>query len=179
MGKPEDEVQKKLIQLESQLAAEDASGLLATINKTELSVTDAIPSKPSKPTEPMESDMYMLGGIGLIVVGFLVVFSHVKVGTGFLAGLWGGFGGGGIGFLLMPLLVGIAMLFYNYRSRMAWIVTAASLLLILIEIFSSLTFMFPYVSLIQLILMLVPITAGCAMVAKAIQRRRSLQDKAR
>jgi hypothetical protein len=156
----DDEIARKLDALEASM--DTGPGQLAPLPKQ----TDLRAKRSS-----VESDLNILIGAGLLLTGVLVFANHVKVGTSLLAML--GFGQQGIGFTLIPLLIGLGIIFYDYKNRWGWVCTAASAALIFFAIISSLVMYFPSTSLLGTVIMLLPLAAGAAFLLKGIKQ----QDK--
>lgn len=74
------------------------------------------------------------------------------------------------GAVVIPLLVGIGMLFFNSRSVGGWLLTVLGVLFILITIIMSVRIHFSTTSLFTFILMFGSITAGAGMVMRALFR---------
>jgi hypothetical protein len=111
----------------------------------------------------------MIAGFGLLLTGVFMVLHHVQVGTGMMS--WFGFGGQGFGLLLVPLLVGIGFLLYDYKNRLGWVLTAASIAVVIFAILSQLVMWFPHMSLFGLLLMFLPFAGGGACIAKGMKTR--------
>jgi hypothetical protein len=107
----------------------------------------------------------------------LMLFNHVRVGTGFFQML--GIGGGGFGLLMIPLLVGIGWAFYDSKSKWGWTVMAFSVGLIFFSILSSLVMSFPGISLLGLIMMLAPLAFGGALLLKSMGGPKGVEQKLR
>ena len=120
----------------------------------------------SKSDEIVKSDSQLFAGIGLFVIGLIMLFQHIKVGTGALAFL--GIGSGGFGFILLPLLVSIGWVFYNPKNKFAWGLGALSLIMIFVSVLSSIIMYFPTMSLLASITMLVPLILGISLIVKGI-----------
>lgn len=107
--------------------------------------------------------LLMLGG------GLFWIFQSVRVTTA-----WGGYflriGGIGMpnGMIIIPLLIGIAMLFVMKRKIFGWIVISIGVLSILIAIMNSVSFHFVSQSLFSYILMFGCVAVGAALVIKAL-----------
>src|SRR5437868_1000277 len=74
------------------------------------------------------------GGLGHFLIGFAMaciggylISNQVTV----VGSYWSFYGGSTFGITLLPMLLGIAMLFWNGRSIMGWLLTAAGGLFIL------------------------------------------------
>jgi hypothetical protein len=171
----EDEIQKKLIELELAIEQEDKSANVPAKSpaSSEIVSLDSIAAKKEAADLQLNADINLFVGIALLVTGILMVFAHVQVGTGMLLSL--GFGPK-IGILILPMLIGIGMLFYDYRWRLAQAVTAGGIALILFTLLTQLVITFPMVSMLGLLFMVLPIVAGCGFVAKAAQKQRQLKQ---
>lgn len=106
--------------------------------------------------------------VGLILLGggLFWIFHSVKVTT-----LWSFRLGGRTmpeGIVVIPLLIGIVMLFVMRRKIFGWIVSAIGVLAILITIMSSVSFYFIPQSLFSYILMFGFTVVGAALVIKAL-----------
>lgn len=110
---------------------------------------------------------FILGMI-LLAVGLFWLFSSIRVTTGF--GYGGFFGLSGIhvpsGVVVVPLLIGIAMLFLMERKVFGFIVTAVGVAVIAVAVISSVHLYFMGQSLWSYILMLSFIIVGAALVLK-------------
>lgn len=161
--KDDDQIQKKLIELEATIVEEPPQQLVVASPKT----TNLVAGD-----EEVKSDLYLTVGAGLLLLGIFLLFNHVRVGTGFLT--WLGVGGQGFGLILIPLLVGIGFLCYDYKNRIGWVVTAVSLAAIIFGMLSHLVMTFPAMSLLGVIIMLLPFAFGGALVVRAIQSKKTI-----
>jgi len=161
MGAPDEEIERKLIELESSLREPPR----------ELSVN----SKSTQPTvnndDAAKADLNITVGWCLLALGILLVFNHVRIGTSFFAGLFGGMSRTGFGYLLIPFIVGIGIILYDYKKRVGWIITAMSCALLFFAILSQLIMTFPSTSLLGLMFMLLPLAAGGALLAKGMTQK--------
>lgn len=199
MGKrTEDEIRQKLVELEVAMkqeqavqAAEDAvivegddeedvvttaiSRIEQDIKAKEKKVKKAAVKASAKSgvltkADASTAELYQLGGFASLAVGFILMLSHIRVGLS-----WGAFAGAG-GLVLLPLFVGLGMLIYNYKSRIAQIVTVTSLAVVIFGVFSNLTLGFFGLSLLDLIILALPIVVGCVLLAKANVKRREAKE---
>jgi hypothetical protein len=129
------------------------------------------------PTTSAKQDFYYVCGIGLLLLGILMLFNHIRVGTGMFAAL--GMGSGGFGLVLIPLLVGLGWMMYDSKNKIGWAITALSIALIFFSALSSLIMMFPSVTLLGLILMLLPFAAGGALLLKGMGGPKGVEQKLR
>jgi hypothetical protein len=168
VDKKDKEIEQKLVELESAIENEEKSSVVNLQGSTSLSTPE--------PTS-MKSDTYYFLGIALVIAGILMLFQHIRVGSSFFAAL--GLGSGGFGLLLIPLMVGIGWIMYAPKSKVGWIILAASCGIIFFAALSSLIMTFPGMSLLGLIIMLLPFAAGGALILKGVGGPKGLEDKMR
>lgn len=110
---------------------------------------------------------FLLGLVMLIAGGYLL-FDHVQVGGGFWH--WGGFGGHGtsFGITLIPLLLGIGILFVNGKSFAGRFLTGAGALVIVVGIIANLDIQFRRTSLFNTLVMLVLIVGGLGLIVRSV-----------
>lgn len=115
---------------------------------------------------------FIIGSIMTISGGYMLT-NQVQVRTsGFWShryGLFGGFGVTPFGATLVPFLIGIALLFYNGKSKPGWFLTGGSLLAILVGIITNLELYFQPTSLYVTLIMLVLFIGGIALVARSLR----------
>ncbi|MCM1227431.1 MAG: hypothetical protein NC320_08410 [Clostridium sp.] len=108
--------------------------------------------------------------IGLVLLGggLFWVFQSVRVTTSW-GTMWhiGGFSMPN-GVIIIPLLIGVIMLFMMRRKLFGWIVVAVGILAILLSIMNSVSFRFISKSLFEYILMFGFVAVGAALVLKAL-----------
>ena len=109
---------------------------------------------------------FLLGLVMLLAGGYLL-FDHVQVGGGFWH--WRGFGGRGTSFgvTLIPLLIGIAILFVNGKSLVGRFLTGAGALVIFVGIIANLDIHFRQTSLFNTLVMLVLIVGGIGLIVRS------------
>ena len=114
-------------------------------------------------------------GAGLAALGFYLLSNHVSVQTGF--GHPGGFGvfGQSFGLTLLPLLLGIGVLFVNGRSILGWALAVGGLLFIAGNILMSMHIYFRTTTLFDTILMFGLIAAGLGLVVKSLRPHQAKQ----
>jgi hypothetical protein len=116
------------------------------------------------------------GGIGQFVIGLLLagigvylVLSQVQVITS-----WRHFWGfNSFGLSLVPMLIGIGMLFYNGRSVVGWILTILGVGIILAGILMNMDIYFKPTSLYNTLFMLVLIAGGFGLIARSLRPAKS------
>ncbi len=104
------------------------------------------------------------GGAAMVVAGGYLLLTHVTV----TSGLWRLWGFNAFGLSLVPLLVGIAFLFFDGRSVAGWLLTAAGALIIFVGIIANLTIYFRPTSLFDTLLMLALMAGGVGLIARSL-----------
>jgi hypothetical protein len=105
------------------------------------------------------------GGAALVVAGAYLLLTRVSV----VSGGWLFYGYNAFGLTLFPLLIGIGILFYNGRSLLGWLLTAAGALIILVGIVANLHIYFQPTSLFDTLLMLGLMAGGIGLVARSLR----------
>jgi hypothetical protein len=112
------------------------------------------------------------GGLGHFLMGFAMtctgaylLANQVSVGSGY----WSFYGTNSFGITLLPMMIGIAMLFFNGRSVIGWLLTAGGSLFILAGVITNLHIYFRPTSLFNVIVMLVLLFGGLGLVARALR----------
>jgi hypothetical protein len=112
------------------------------------------------------------GGLGLFVVGLILacvggylLTNQVMVASSY----WSFYGTNTFGITLLPMLIGVAMLFWNGRSALGWLLTVAGGLFILAGVIANLHIYFAPTSLFNTIVMLVLLVGGLALIARALR----------
>lgn len=116
------------------------------------------------------------GGIGLFLLGFIMAVAggylfldRVQIiGTS-----WRWFGASGFGLSLIPLLIGVFLLFLDYRSIPGWLLTVGGIVIIFAGVLSHLDIFFRPTSLFETILMLVLLVGGLALIVRSLRETSS------
>jgi hypothetical protein len=108
-------------------------------------------------------------GLVIAAVGFFLLFSHVQVHSSFWNFMGLGSAGRSFGVTLIPLLLGIGILFVNGKSLFGWILTIGGLLIILAGILVNLDIYFQGTSLMNTLIMLACIAAGLGLIVKGLR----------
>ena len=112
------------------------------------------------------------GGLGSFLMGFVMACIGAYLLTHQVAvvgSYWSFYGANTFGITLLPLLLGIAMLFWNGRSILGWLLTVAGALFILGGILANLHIYFQPTSLFNTLVMLILLVGGLALVAKSVR----------
>ncbi len=112
------------------------------------------------------------GGIGEFLIGFamtciggyLIAHQVTVVGS-----YWNFWGGKSFGITLIPLLFGVGLLFWNYRSVIGWLLTVGGALFILAGVLANMHIYFQATSLFNTLVMLVLLVGGLGLIAKALR----------
>ncbi len=104
-------------------------------------------------------------GSAMTVAGGYLLTNQVTVTSGF----WQLWGYDTFGLSLLPLLIGIGILFFNGRSVAGWLLTGAGAVIILVGILLHLRIFFRPTSLFNTLLMLVLLFGGIGLVARSLR----------
>ena len=114
------------------------------------------------------------GGIGEFFVGLAMA-----AGGGYLlmqqvtvtSGYWTLWGYNAFGFSLIPLLIGIGMVFFDGRSKLGWVLTSLGALVILLGIITNLTIFFRPTSLFNTLIILALLAGGLGLIARSVRTK--------
>lgn len=114
------------------------------------------------------------GGLGSFVLGFLLagagtylLMNQVQVGGGY----WLWWGPNTFGLTLLPLAIGIGLLFFNGRSIWGWALAALGLVIIIAGILANLHIYIRPTSLYDFIVILVLMAGGFGLMARSLTNR--------
>jgi hypothetical protein len=112
------------------------------------------------------------GGIGAFVAGVLMIaaggyllLNQVQVTTSY----WSFGGQGSFGLSLLPLLAGIAFLFFDGKSMVGWLLTAIGTVIILAGVLMNMNIYFHQTSLFNTLVMLGLLFGGIGLVARSLR----------
>jgi hypothetical protein len=112
------------------------------------------------------------GGLGHFLIGFAMacvggylISNQVMV----VGSYWSFYGGSTFGVTLLPMLIGIAMLFWNGRSVLGWLLTIGGGLFIIAGVIANMHIYFQPTSLFNTIVMLVLLFGGLGLVARSLR----------
>jgi hypothetical protein len=105
------------------------------------------------------------GGLIMAASGGYLLLNQVQVTT--MAWRFGPFGG--FGLTLLPLLAGIAVLFYNGKSVVGWLLTAVGAAIILASVLMHMDIYFQTTSLFNTIVMLGLLFGGIGLIARSLR----------
>lgn len=112
------------------------------------------------------------GGLGAFLLGFVMscvggylLSNHVIVSGSY----WSFYGANTFGITLIPMLLGIAMLFWSGRSVIGWVLTIAGALFILAGVIANLHIYFQPATLFATLVMLILLIGGITLVARSLK----------
>lgn len=114
------------------------------------------------------------GGLGLFILGFalLVVGGYLLLDRVTVhGGYWSWFGSAqsSFGVTLIPLLLGIGVLFYDGKSLIGWVLAGSGALVLFAGIIANLQIHFRATSLFNTLTMLALIMAGLGLMSRALK----------
>jgi hypothetical protein len=107
---------------------------------------------------------FLMGFAMTCVGGFLITHQVSVVGS-----YWSFWGANTFGITLLPILLGIALLFWDGKSVMGWLLTAAGALFIFAGILANMHIYFQSTSLFNTMVMLILLVGGLALIARSIR----------
>ena len=107
---------------------------------------------------------FLLGFVMVCVGGYLISNQVIVAGS-----YWNFYGANTFGITLIPMLIGIALLFFNGRSIAGWFLTAAGALFILAGVIANIHIYFQPTTLFNTLVMLVLLVGGLGLIARAMR----------
>ncbi len=104
-------------------------------------------------------------GLGMAVAGAYLLTNQVAVSSGY----WNFWGDHTFGLSLVPLILGIGLLFFNGRSILGWFLLCAGLIIVFAGILMNLQIYFRQTSLFNTLMMLVLLVGGIGLVARSLR----------
>src|SRR5262245_640572 len=110
-----------------------------------------------------------IGGVVMAGIGTYLFLNQVEV-----TGSWGRFWGfSSFGLSLVPMLVGLGMLFYNGKSVAGWLLTLVGFGVILAGILTNLDIYFRPTTLYNTLFMLVLLAGGLGLIIRSVRAQGS------
>jgi len=135
-------------------------------------VTDAKETEPGNQTGKFRGPGGTPGGLGLFIFGLALaiaggylISNQVQVTSGY----WHWWGSNTFGLTLIPLVIGLGLLFFDGRSIAGWILAGGGLVIIFVGILANLQIYFQQTTLFNVILMLTLFAAGLGLMARAVK----------
>ena len=104
-------------------------------------------------------------GLGMVIAGGYLFLSRVTVTSGH----WTLWGYNAFGVSLIPLLLGIGLLFFDGRSVFGWVLTFGGMIVILVGVIANLQVYFSPTSLTNTLIVLGLLAAGIGLVARSLR----------
>jgi hypothetical protein len=104
-------------------------------------------------------------GLAMAAAGGYLLTTHVSVTSGF----WTFGGYNAFGLTLVPFIFGVAILFFNGRSVLGWLLLFVGVVLILTGIIMNLQINFRSANLFELIIMLILLFGGIGILARSFR----------
>jgi hypothetical protein len=111
---------------------------------------------------------WFVGGLAMLAVGIYLLFQQVDVHGGY----WGGRAGGrgtSFGLSLVPLLVGVGILFFDGKSKPGWVLAGLGALIIIAGIVANLQIHFRTTTLWDTLLILILIAGGIGAIVRSVR----------
>ena len=106
-----------------------------------------------------------LFGLALSIAGGYLIMNQVQVTSGY----WQWWGTNTFGLTLIPLVIGLGLLFFDGRSIAGWALTLGGAIIIFVGILANLEMYFRQTTLFNVILMLTLFAAGLGLMARAVK----------
>lgn len=108
-------------------------------------------------------------GLAMACVGGYLLCNQVTVASSY----WSFYGTGTFGITLLPMMIGIGLLFWKGRSVAGWLLTVAGALFIFAGVIANLRIYFRPTSLFNTLVMLVLLAGGLGLIARAMRPHRA------
>ena len=109
-------------------------------------------------------------GVELAVVGGYLILNQIQVTSAFtFFGLWSWSRPGGFGLTMLPMLIGIGVLFFDGKSIIGWVLCVGGALTILAAILMSLSIHWAQTSLFNTLLMFGMLAAGLGLIFRSLR----------
>jgi hypothetical protein len=111
-------------------------------------------------------------GLAMMCIGFYLLLNAIVVTSGFgLAGQLFGIAGHGVsgGMLMVPLIFGIGMVFFDARSILGWLLALGALAALIVGVIVSLHFNLRSMSAFDLIVILVLAVGGLGLFLRSLR----------
>ena len=112
------------------------------------------------------------GGVGQFLIGFVLavvggwlLLNQVTV----TSSVWMLWGYNSFGLSLLPFAAGVALLFFNGKSLLGWLLLIAGLAIVLAAVIANLQIYFRPTSLFNTLLMLVLLFGGIGLIARSLR----------
>lgn len=104
-------------------------------------------------------------GLALAIAGGYLIMNQVQVTSGY----WSWWGTNTFGLTLLPLVIGLGLLFFDGRSIAGWVLAGGGAVIIFVGILANLQIYFQHTTLFNVIVMLTLFAAGLGLMARALK----------
>jgi hypothetical protein len=114
------------------------------------------------------------GGIGQFLLGLAMAVGGAYLLTQqvmVISGFWAWFGPNTFGLSLLPLVVGIGILFFDGKSVPGWLLTLCGAVVIFLGVLMNLRVYFSPTSLFNTLVMMLLLAGGLGLVARSLRPR--------
>jgi hypothetical protein len=108
-------------------------------------------------------------GFAMACVGGYLLCNQVTVASSY----WSFYGASTFGITLLPMMIGVGLLFWKGRSVVGWLLTLAGALFIFAGVIANLHIYFRPTSLFNTLFMLVLLAGGLGLIARAMRPHRA------
>ncbi len=108
-----------------------------------------------------------LFGLGMAIAGGYLIMNQVQVTSAY----WRWWGSNTFGLTLLPLVIGIGLLFFNARSIAGWLLAGGGAVIIFVGILANLEIYFRPTSLFNTIVMLTLFAGGLGLMVRGLKSR--------
>jgi len=112
------------------------------------------------------------GGVGQFLFGLVMAVAGAYLLTNQVvvtSGGWALWGYNSFGLSLLPLLIGVGLLFFNGKSILGWLLTLAGVVIIFAGILMNMSIYFRATSLFNTLVMLVLLAGGLGLIARSLR----------
>jgi hypothetical protein len=112
------------------------------------------------------------GGVGPFLIGLVMAVGGAYLLTQQVmvtSGFWAWFGPNTFGLSLLPLMVGVGMLFFDGKSVVGWLLTLCGAAVILLGVLANLRVYFAPTSLFNTLAMLLLLAGGLGLIARSLR----------
>jgi hypothetical protein len=116
------------------------------------------------------------GGLGQFAMGFIMTCIGIYLLSNqvtVVGSYWSFWGANTFGITLIPMLFGIGILFWNGKSMVGWLLTAAGAIFILAGVLANMHIYFQQTSLFNALVMLILLVGGLGLIARSIRPHHS------
>jgi hypothetical protein len=104
-------------------------------------------------------------GLAMAAGGGYLLMNQVTVSSGF----WQLWGYNAFGISLIPLLIGIALVFFDGKSKLGWALTAFGSIVIVLGIITNLTINYRPTTLFNTLIILVLLAGGLGLIVRSVK----------